>query len=411
MLLIRLWNYFRGYVIIKITGEYTERLLNQAALKGIYLWDIKRLDGKTLTAGANARDFFRLSRLTRKTHCRIFILHRMGIFFMLNRLRRRKVLLAGAVLFIASIYFLSSFIWSIDVIAQDPEIKKAVESDLRRWGLKEGVFKYNLDKKYYMNKILQQHKEIAWGEIRIKGSRLVVELVKKKMPPELEENSPCDIIASKDGIIEEIIPLKGEALVKPGDTVSAGDILITGRVLIKSARKEDAERQNQSDMLLVHARGIVKARTWYQKAVGVPLVIVERVPTGRVKKAYRLQLGKSALSFQLGSIPFALYETETVGQTRLLPESVGDVRFSVIYYREVQSKKKFIGVDKAAQEAEKQLMEHLKSLPEDIKITRKKMDFSLDSDGKNVIGTMTLEVIEDIGKEEKIWGRTLQNRG
>lgn len=403
MLLIRLWNYFRGYVIIKITGEHAERLLNQAALKGIYLWDIKRIDDNTLTAGINVSSFFKLSRLTRKTGCRISILRRAGLLLMLNSLKRRKMLLAGAVMFIASIYLLSSFIWSIDVISQDAEIKKAVENDLRRWGLKEGTFKYSLDKKYYIDKILQQHKEIAWGEIRIKGSRLVVELVKKKLPPELEENSPCDIIASKDGIIDEIIPFKGEALVKPGDTVSAGDILITGRILNKPDRKQDEGLLNPSDATLVHARGIVKARTWYQKAVVVPLVMEERLPTGRVKKAYRLHMGKSTWSFQWGSLPFALYEIETAGQTRLLPESLGNLIFDVIYYREVESKKKFIGVDEATREAEKQLMEQLKSLPEDIKITRKSMDFSLDSDEKSVIGTMTLEVVEDIGREQKIY--------
>ena len=33
VLLIKLWNYLSGYVIIKINGEYGERLLNQAALK------------------------------------------------------------------------------------------------------------------------------------------------------------------------------------------------------------------------------------------------------------------------------------------------------------------------------------------------------------------------------------------
>jgi len=403
LLLIKLWNYLRGYVIIKITGEYVERLLNQAALKGIYLWDVKRVDGNALTARVSVGDFFRISRLTAKTGSRIFILQRAGIFFVFYRLKRRKTLLAGAVLFIAAVYFLSSFIWIIDVVTQDPEIKKAVESDLRKWGLKEGTFKYSLDKKYYMDKIMQQHKEIAWGEIRVKGSRLVVELVEKKMPPELEENIPCDIIASKDGIIEEIIPLNGEALVKPGDTVSAGDVLITGRVKIKSGqdRKESGEQQNGSDVLLVRAGGIVKARTWYQKVVSVPLVKEEKIPTGQVKKAYRLQWGKSALSFRWGRIPFALYETETAGQTRLLPEILGDISFSVINYREVRTEKKFLGVDKAAQEAEKQLVGQLESLPEDIEITRKKMDFTLDSDEKNVIGTMTLEVIEDIGKQQK----------
>lgn len=403
MLFIKLWNYFRGYVIIKITGEYAERLLNQAALKSIYLWDVRRIDSKALIAGVSVSDFFSLSRLARKTRCRILILRKAGLFFLLNRARRRKVLLAGAGLFIAAVYFLSSFIWSIDVITQNPQLKEAVESDLRQWGLKEGTFKYHLDTKYYLDKILQQHKEVAWGEIRVRGSRLVVELIEKKMPPELEENTPCDIIASKDGIIEEIIPFKGEALVKPGDTVSAGDVLITGRVAIKSDQtREDLKNQaDQTRVLLVHAGGIVKARTWYQKAVKVPLVKVENIPTGRVKKAYRLQLGKKALKFQWGKVPFALYETETVEETRLLPESIGDVRFSIINCREVQTRRQFLGVEKAAQEAEKQLLEVLESLPEDIKITRKRMDFALDSDEKNVIGSLTLEVIEDIGREQE----------
>lgn len=384
MLLIKLWNYLRGYVIIKITGEYAERLLNRAALKGIYLWNVKRADDKVLTARVSVRDFFRISRLTAKTGCRIFILRRVGLSFVFYRLKRRKILLAGAVLFIAAVYLLSSFIWSIDVVIQNPEIKKAVESDLRQWGLKEGIFKYSLDKKYYMDKILQRHKEIAWGEIRVKGSRLVVELVEKKMPPELEENIPCDIIASKDGIIEEILPLRGEAMVRSGDTVSAGDVLISGR------------QQNG-----IRASGIVKARTWYQKVVSVPLVKEEKIPTGQVKKAYRLQWGKNALSLRLGRIPFALYETETAGQTRLLPEGLGDISISVINYREVRSEKQFLGVDKAAQEAEKLLVKQLENLPKDVKIIRKNMDFTLDSDGKNVIGNMTLEVIEDIGKQQK----------
>ena len=59
------------------------------------------------------------------------------------------------------------------------------------------------------------------------------------MPLELEQNTPCDIIASKDGVIEEIILLRGEALVEPGQTVSAGDVLITGRVVLNLDRPDD----------------------------------------------------------------------------------------------------------------------------------------------------------------------------
>ena len=83
MLLIKLWNYLSGYVIIKIIGEYGERLLNQAALKSIYLWDIKRANRNELTARINVRDFFKLARLARKTRCRIYVLKRVGLFFVI----------------------------------------------------------------------------------------------------------------------------------------------------------------------------------------------------------------------------------------------------------------------------------------------------------------------------------------
>lgn len=403
MLFIKLWNYLRGYVIIKITGEYVERLLNQAAIKGIFLWDIKRIDTNILLAKVGVRDFFRLSRLTKKARCRVIILKKAGAFFMLYKLKKRKIFLAGVAFFIAAVYFLSSFIWAIDVKTSDLQLKRAVEADLRSWGLKEGTFKYNFDKKYYMDKLLQKHQEIAWVEMQVKGSRLIIELVKKKLPPELEENTPCDIIASKDGIIEEIIPLKGEAVVKPGDTVSAGDILITGKIRIGTGQsvKDENQKSEQSDMILVHAKGIVKARTWYQKAVKVPLVKEEKVPTGNVKKAIRFQVGDNAFNIRWGNIPFPMYETDIKKEIRLLPEAVGDIKFGVVEYKEINIKKEFLGVDKASREAEKQLLKQLESLHDSVKINKRKMEFTLDSDGKAVIGSLTLEVIEDIGKEQK----------
>ena len=85
----------------------------------------------------------------------------------------------------------------------------SIIESLDRWGLKEGIFKHSIDKKYYLDRLLIEYNN-GMAEMEIKGSKLIVELV-KQLPPKLEENTPCDIIASKDGIIEIII-LRGEAL-------------------------------------------------------------------------------------------------------------------------------------------------------------------------------------------------------
>ena len=62
MLLVKLWNYISGYVIIKITGKYGERLLNQAALNNLYLWDVQRTSSNELIAKTLSHLCFRACR-------------------------------------------------------------------------------------------------------------------------------------------------------------------------------------------------------------------------------------------------------------------------------------------------------------------------------------------------------------
>lgn len=397
VLLIKLWNYISGYVIIKITGDYGERLLNQAALNNLYLWDVQRISSNELIAKISVGHFFKIARLARKTRCRIYVLERIGLYFLINKLRKRKAFILGALLFVAAVYVLSSFIWSIEVKCPDDDLKNSVINDLRQWGLTEGTFKYGLDKKYYLNKILAKYKDVAWAELEVRGTKILVEIVEKQLPPELEQNTPCDIIASKDGVIEEIILLRGEALVEPGQTVSAGDVLITGRVVLNLDQPDD-EVEN---ILLVHAQGIAKARVWYQRAVRVPLVKTQEVPTGNTKKTISFQIGDHILNLQLGDINYALVKKEILKEFRLLPQNIGKLGLSVVQYHEMEIVKEFLGIEEASKEAETQLLSQLEDIVNG-KIIHKKMEYMLDDDEKSVIGSLIIEVVEDISQKRQI---------
>ncbi|MDN5330987.1 MAG: hypothetical protein PWP45_212 [Tepidanaerobacteraceae bacterium] len=395
MLVIKLWNCLRGYVIIKIVGQYGERLINQAAFHGIYLWDIKRHEENILLAKVSVRGFFRLRSLARKTRCRIYVLQKRGLYFSLNRLKRRKVLSLGIIFFVAAIYMLSSIVWSVEVNTQNETLKNSVIRDLERWGLKPGIFKYKLDKKYFLDKILLNYKNVSWAEIEIRGSRVIVELVEREMPPEVEEDTPCNIVASKDGIVEEVLLLRGEAVVKPGDTVSKGDMLISGSVSLAGGDGEE-------EKLLVRAKGIVKARVWYKESVEVPLVESVKSYTGRVKKAYKFRVGNREIYLQLGDVNFSNYVEEDLKVRYIIPPAFGNVTFNPVLYREVKEEKRFLGVEGASQEASQRLAEKLKDFPGDVQIVQKKMEFTLNPEKQVVVGTLTVEVIEDIGIEKEI---------
>lgn len=384
-------------MVIKIVGGFGERFLNQAAMQNIYLWDVKRIDENLLYAKIGIKSFYKLRNLARNTQCKILIIEKKGIVFSIAKLKKRKSLIIGAIFFVIALYFLGSFIWIIEVEAEDNKLKESVIEDLRKWGLKEGTIKYKIDQRVYVDRILEQYNDVAWAQIYITGSKAVIELVKKQLPPELEENIPCDIIASKDGIIEEILPLKGEVLVKPGDIVSKGDILISGKIKIESDEYADSEQQEINNEFLVSAKGIIKARTWHQKTVKIPLVKESNVTTGKYKRSILLQFGKNFIDTNFKGIQFSHYNTKIEKEYTLLPDGLGNVNFSVIKYSELKTKKEFLGVEGASRVAEKQLLEYCKKITKDREVLKKHIDFTLNEDEKAVIASLTIEFLEDIG--------------
>ena len=75
---------------------------------------------------------------------------------------------------------------------------------------------------------------------------------------------------------------------------------------------------------------------------------------------------------------------------------------SSITYIELEEKERFIGMKEAIKQAEEQLEQEINKLESDAKINKRSIDFTLDNDKKHVIGSLTLEVLEDIGLQRQI---------
>ena len=105
MLAIKIWNYFKGYVIIRVEGLTLERLLNLAATYNIYLWDIKRHSNIVLEMKSSIRGFKELREIVKKVGCRVEIKEKIGFPFVIMKLRERKMLVAGFLLFLMTIFY------------------------------------------------------------------------------------------------------------------------------------------------------------------------------------------------------------------------------------------------------------------------------------------------------------------
>ena len=93
--------------------------------------------------------------------------------------------------------------------------------------------------------------------IDLKGTNVIVNLVEaEKKPNIIDKNAYCNIVADQKGMITKITADTGTALVKPGDIVEKGDILIGGYMEGK-----------YTDTRYVHSKGKVEAKVWYTKTI------------------------------------------------------------------------------------------------------------------------------------------------
>lgn len=392
MFILKLWNYIRGYVIILVEGYFPEKFINICISRGIFLWDVTREKSCIMRMKVGIDAFKRIRFIARKTGCRVKILSKRGLPFVTHKYRKRKTFIAGCALFILMIYTLSAFIWSIDIIGNKTIPTEKLIEKLRSAGLKTGICRYYVDKEQICNKMMVQVKELAWISIDLSGTRAVVEVSERKMPPKfVEKNIPCNIFAQKDGIIKSIFVKAGTPLVKEGETFKKGDMLVSGIV---------TDISNISRF--VHAQADIKARTWYEQIENVSLTNYKDVKTGRVKNLYKLRFISNEFGLNGNKSPFknALFTTEekliSIGKNYIFP-----IGIIITKCEELKSVKETVTPEKAKQIGIKRAWDKINSqVGAKTKIVNKK-EYSFRY--PDYVRTRVLvEAIESIGLEERI---------
>ena len=295
-------GFFRGYVIIYADGLFCERFMNICMHRDIYLWDIRRMGQQRICACISIAGFKELREIARKTRTRITVVKRCGLPFLLHRYRKRKAVIAGAILFLALIWYLTTHIMGIDVTGNERIPTADIIDGLKECGVYHGAVTDKIDDKTVQNKMMIRFDDIAWIGINIKGSRAYVE-VRERLDTEVRADAdvPCDIVAKRDGIVKLLDIKQGQSMVKVNQLVEKGDLLVSGVVDSQSV-----------GMRYVHAFGEVYAETVYTKTREYSFEYTQRNYTGKTKKRYKLSvMGNKFNLFFNNSKPFTDCESQT----------------------------------------------------------------------------------------------------
>ncbi|MCL2702993.1 MAG: sporulation protein YqfD [Defluviitaleaceae bacterium] len=300
---LRLYNFLRGYVTVAVSGFAVARFINLAAHKNIYLWNVREKDGRTFLC-VSVKGFRLMRQPAKKSGCKLKIVKKTGLPFILYRYRKRKVLALGLLLFIGLMVYLTSFLWLVTVSGNNLLETPALLGKLRELGVAAGLTKSGLNVREIEEELMAGFPNIAFANLRVKGTRAqlsIVETIQRK--DFVDKSAPCDVVAAKDGLIHEIATDAGRPLVRPGDVVQAGDVLVSGEL---KAGADDTGYQSY----FVHASSKVTAKLFYEYVFDVPLTYIIKSFTGNVKRNYGIILFNQKIYLEKSPSPFTNYDVK-----------------------------------------------------------------------------------------------------
>lgn len=275
-------KYKKSTILLEIQCLSPERFINLLWRNNIYVKDIKRINITTVRMIVNLKDYSKITEVSKRTNTRIKILKRNGIDFLLIRKNKVVAVSIGIILFMCITYYLSGFIWKVNIETEKYLSPYEIRRQLLGYGIKAGGKKSSIDVHKLEKQILKDNSNVMWVKARIEGVNLNVSIFENQSPPIIVKNDePCDLVAKREGEIIRIYTKAGTAVVKEGAVVKKGELLVKG------------EQGTEESSYQVHATGQVIAKTFYEKSKEVPITVKTRERTGnKVEKIYITLKGK-----------------------------------------------------------------------------------------------------------------------
>ena len=362
-----------GETLVKINSKNAHKALGE--LSKICKVKVRKSGADFLVVSVKSKHLSQIIAILNKLCYDNLIIGAVGVAPSFFRLLARWGIVVGIALSITAAILCSAFVTRVDVSgAESALVRKEVFDVLTSNGVKVGGNASSVDAKT-LEKSLLEIGGVAFASVKKRGGRIYV-FVKEELPSEeFEEIDGTSVVAKRRAVVTRVIVDGGTAVVKYGDVVNEGDILIDGYT------------EYGDERLSVRAAGEVWGKVYYQKKFYFANTKIVRT-YGKTKTTTKLSFfGKTP---KTPKCYFEEYElkvsVESVGF--LIPYDV--YRFE---FREIKSVETsgVLGEDEMKKRAFSSLLEEIDSA---VKLLEIYYQFEDAADGKYL--TVTIEAEEKI---------------
>lgn len=348
-------RFVRGYLVIRLGGDYMERFFNMCRMHNIDLWGIKR-ENDICICEAYASDFLKMPPLLRKTGTRANVVKKRGLPFYFPFFKKRIIFFVGVILCLAMLNYATRYVWAVEYVGNlqisDDELSDFLEQE----GIHYGIKKEDINCEEKEKKLRAMFQNVTWTSIYFEGTKLYIEVKEnEKSEPVDQIITGTDIVADEAGTIISIVTRNGVPRVKAGDTVEKGQILVSGGVPVYDESQSIINYQIYDADADIYIRTPIEYTCSIKSSYPVTHYTNNTVHTG-FAQILDHQFDLLFLYDFFQKEPSALYETVTEKKQVVLLDNI----YLPIYYGEIDRKEYYIQyLTYTQEEMEQKLLDNL----------------------------------------------------
>ncbi len=154
----------------------------------------------------------------------------LGIWGMVKRIKHKAGLITALIFSLFLLILSSNVVWDVRIDGNEKIPDSAVVYALSKSGFSVGDLWWSVDRSMVEASVLSSTDTLSWININRRGAVAYVTVKEKEKAEDggVAASGYANIVADTDCVIEEITVKRGSAAVKVGDSVKAGDLLISG---------------------------------------------------------------------------------------------------------------------------------------------------------------------------------------
>lgn len=153
----------------------------------------------------------------------------IGPFPVLLRHRRRVGLLLGALFAVGLFWLSTNRLWDIRITGNEFLSDKQITEELQQAGLTIGRSLSTIEARAIAEDVLLRSEKLSYISIHMRGNVAYVQVIERKAGENAEQlPDPCNLTATDDAVIESLAVKRGTVMVKPGQVVKKGQLLVSG---------------------------------------------------------------------------------------------------------------------------------------------------------------------------------------